>query len=456
MSTLLTVFEDKAIPPDYLDAIAREVDVRKDLDLYGSTDKLEWHSTWNALGDAQSNSRLIRSHDDFREALRWCQTYTGRAICFFDFQLPILITEVDLVSVGDVSKRIVGKATYLEALAIYNTDTQGLLLALALSQNRQADVDIILASTEALRLRDYKTFLQQNAVRGIFVNLATSTLSKASKAFLAAEVVVTAIADFEGARPSLGSDDSFWPMEGDNWFVTTGVVAPFPHNHPHFERLSSAEKRTAIGYLCRMGASEDISEKWLRNFGVYETLKHFVGGYAVAHGVTSRRKLTLGSLVFPLLKATSGEGWADTLAWLDFSSDPILDADKPRSRQLILAALRLFRALTLPRTEGADGNRVNAEFLTKPDGTHFVVDVSFDGSVGYSKEGRPASGEVSFCSKILAFPWVVPSGDAAEALYDVMQYSFHGNGSRTLLLAVYPVEIGEAIWTRFDFKVKPS
>ncbi|MHB8821833.1 MAG: hypothetical protein ACYC58_09155 [Pseudomonadaceae bacterium] len=437
----IVIFEDNTT--------AHSEDICKELpdivNIYGKDYTLKWHEKWNALGDHADTLGIccekITSQESYNEALAWCLDYKGPGICFFDYQLlGTSVTTEHITQLQDCAFAISRANNTTDAARFFNSEAQGLLLAIALATNTLADVDIWLATSLGVGVDTHIATLNLYSTKGKSIR-KTDSVGKPPSQPRAIETITSAINDFVTSRTF--SDPGFWPDYADSWFLGNNLYVP--HNHNAYSNLEASNKEPLINYLVSQGLQRGTAIKWLAQPNFYDSLKRFIGRYALAH--TGARPLTLNCILFPLIKASSENGWADDFMW-DSLNDPIIPQDKTRSRQFIILLFALFKTLSNPRRGESPTHKVYVAYSKKADGTHLLVDFSFDCSVGDSKS-LP-----SFISKCLFFPWIKPDGDTSEALWDVLQLSHSPTATRSVFISIYPVQINGEEFTRFDFKAK--
>jgi hypothetical protein len=454
-TTCVAIFDDLALVDSHAALLRSEMPGT--VTAYGATEELVFEKRWNATADGLRNpASRIRGEDEFRDALSWAKSYAGRAICFVDVHLKgVPVTSKDCEAVNELAQQLTKAPTAEAAAQIYSSGAQGLLLALVLSQNPSADVDICIASGVTTGVDEAVEFLRQHAKPDVFID-SGNTLTRFGSPEKTLEAIKQAIVRFEARRRIDRPEESiYWPEEARSWFVGD-EHAQAPHNHHVFVGRPEEDKAALQGYLQGIGAPADLARRWLEEaFFVYESLKQFVGSSAKVHAGPDA--LSIGSLLFPLLTATKGKGWAEQLTFPPATRAPILAPDKAKSRQLIFSLLRLFQAMTVTKFKGGPENQVYAEFREKKDGLHFFVEFSADGSMGFTQEGQAKASEVPLCAKILAFPWVKASGDFSKPTYDILKLLHSDQTKPNLLLSIYPIEKEDgSTWTRCDFKVRES
>jgi len=406
-----------------------------------------WHSDWNAVGDVYAGPLGIGSIkiDDsakFGNALDWCLVFESRAICFCDYRLDGVV--VDAESIGRVGQLAIAfaKAEDAEGAAkFYNSNRQGLLLAVALAKNKNAYIDIWLSTGDGVEVPQHVASLRKISAPGRFIGVADN-IPKAGNCHRALEVIKIAVRRYESTRVRV--DPGFWPAYAGKWFDSGRTFSPAPHSHGHYGlALEITSEHNLISYLETLGVEKEVGMTWLVQGRFYQVLKRFLGASSIAH--TGKNALTLGCLVFPLLKADQSPTWARDLVW-DVGSSVICSCDQDSSQELIIASFKLFQVLIHPRSYGVKSNSVRAQFCKKTDGTHFLVDFSFDCSVGESLAER------SLASNLLISGIARKGSDVCSALFSLLDLIADPDVAAMLFVSVYPVQVDEKTWTRLDFK----
>jgi hypothetical protein len=444
----IVIFDDKAMA--FGQAVCEQVPIPTTVVERGRNVDVCWHPMWNALGDVLAQkiglkSVRLQALDTFRQALQWSRMFEGQAICFCDCDLRrVELNEEDVAHLGpDVLRALTGFIEAKRAAEILSEKWQGLVLAATLALNSRADTDIWISTSVNIGLRERIVALRSNAKGRSYIELPEDTLSSCGSADRSVYVVRTALEEYVRRRDFYEAR-YFWPEIARDWFAVGRDFAPAPHAHSSFRASEEhGHPDNLFHYLANLGATEDVARKWLAAQDCYEALKHLCGASAIAHN--GNRRLTLGTLVFPLLLATKGQSWAADLHW-NVGAYPIGPPDRGDSRELIEAALTLFSRLVEPRQLGGAPNSVAADFEKRSDGYHFLVDFGFDCSIS-DTQGKP-----SLSAKMLMLTASTgrPEGDVASAIWELLRLSQRSSG--TLLLAIYPVSIAGRTWTRLDFR----
>ncbi len=444
----IVIFENNPIPTNAGVQVNNPLPTTKDIN--GVPVGFMWHRKWNALGNARAafavDTAYIDANANFYEALQWCSGYRGSAICFFDFKLDGVVVDGTHVAPHiETALAVTGMDTIQNAVAFFNQDAHGLLLAIVLATNCNADADVWLATNEHafVNIGDYLNRLRMRKANNIRVIGNSNSLTANPRNAIVA--INDGVCKYVEARDrGTGLVSKLWPDYAKDWFnenLLTPNDSPAPHKHSDYLQIQ-AQCIPLHDYLVALGVHTNIAKAWLNQKGCYETLKHFLGACAVAH--MGDRCLTLGSLVFPLVLATNGKSLMEAFQW-NVSAVGIMDKDKAKSRNLILKALHLFKALAPAPDEDSVAVGVKAKFENKTDGMHLLIDFPFDCSIGKSVECR------SLLAKAMMFSWGPVQGDTCKALWDFLGASVSCD-SKQLFTSLYPVKDGGRVWSRLDFK----
>ncbi len=444
---LLAVFEDSVT------RFGAEIqrDLPETIAVNGEQHTLAWHPQWNMLGDFAEDlnlqSVLIDTSDKFRYALSWCRQLgpTDHAICFCDYELVgVSVTEADIFGVEELALALAKTTEVKEAVEFFNRSTQGLLIAAILAANKNADVDIWIATGIGTGVSDHVRLLRQHIRRGNSVDVAHQ-LTRRQHAAQPIESIHNAVKKYSTSRTIV--DRGFWPEKANAWFGNNLTDSPVPHAFTSFSSvLRDNPANDLVHYLVQLGASSAQATAWLTEKGCFESLKHFLGACAIAQA--GNRALTLGALVFPLLQATrptEHQAWVSDLNWTIIYDEISDGVSRENARNLILSAASLFELLYKPHIQNDQNNRVKAAFVDRQDGKHLLIDFSFDCSIGDD------SRKPSLSAKCLTFAQY-PSSDVSGAVYNLIQACRAKDGNQKIFVSLYPVPDGGQVWTRLDFK----
>lgn len=416
------------------------------------------HPTMCAVGDWTEGDvakRRMNSQANYHAALLACKEFSGTAVCFCDYEFNgVAVNHEHITAAGPAAIEVAGRNSAEDAVAFYNDSRQGLLLAVVLAGNRQADVDIIIVTGATSGLsRDLKAVLA--AVPGVSIRAGTS-LSRSASERIRSEVVQKAVVSLQ-ERLDL-PDPGYWNCRttGDSvekWFIGNDGDVPHTHTGTHNPSL--------VQYLQHLGLDEKTAQMWLKQPGCFYAIRAFVGGCSRTHG-HGQKPLTLGCLAFVLLRAVGAGSWASTFSW-NVGPDVILDAESSSSRRFILSCHKMFVEMSRRESDvrpgtianGVEGSMGNFEVMAglehKKDGTHFLVSFGpeFDCATGRD------AGHASLISRCLLFAFGVPAdGSKTKLIHSFLAASRSIGGAQRLFTSVYPVRIGDSTWTRIDFKAR--
>ncbi len=415
------------------------------LSVRGESEEVKWHESWNALGSLIAKKcTKITTDKEFQNALTWCKTFSGNAICYFDYTLKgVNVQPTQLQELSRLEVLFDGRRPKdAEMLKFFNEGRQGLVLAAALAENFGADADIWHATLEKSGAEKDAERLQKMRPR---INVkATVSLAKASmeQALASLKNALAAYQDKRTLDPVL--QETFWPEDAKGWFASAAMPVP----HDWIPELPTVVR----DYLAKMGISNAIAMKWHEQKRLWEVLKQFVGACATAHN-GSNYSLPLGSLLLPLSRVLPPSKWANTEAFKwKAALGPIADVDRARSRALIHAAVKLFKQFCVKRDSGNETNEMRAQFRQEDtDGMHLLIDFGFDCSVGRETTHR------SLVAKSQVSRFIHSAGDSFEEFHQFLEVAVMAKGGKgELFVALYPVEENGKVWTRLDFKASNS
>ncbi len=153
----IVIFDDSEL--ENVQLIDRKLEFPRSVYSEGLKYSITWHKEWNAHEDF-SGAVSISSDDEFAKALNWCRSFTGVAICFFDYQLlGVTIADNQVEEAGNLALKISSKKNVRDATKFFNNDNHGLLLAIVLAQNTSSNTDIWF-STSQVALSTTRTHLE--------------------------------------------------------------------------------------------------------------------------------------------------------------------------------------------------------------------------------------------------------------------------------------------------------
>lgn len=430
-----------------------EFDLPKSATLCGISHELKPTKLF-ATGDwDKSGKRGLRIdlRTNFETAIAELNAFQGLGVFFFDYHLGSASVKMEdfsncLPQASTVSK----KSDPADILNYFNDGRQGLLLAIILATNPNADVDIWLGSGQTGGIVDNVgklQYIKQSRVNVDDFAYSLGRQSSDSKA-VRTEKIDTALTKFLERREL--KDPGFWTANiRSQWFECPEV----PHHKPN------TPPESLIIYLGSLGLDRSIAHRWLMNNSCYEALKHFVGSCARAdfgdqNGALEGKPPILGCLVLILLQSVGPGEWADAISWNPGGSpldwDNVYDGDRLYTRRFILLLYHMFHAVKGSSDQNS-GMSVRANFERKSDGIHFLVDFgpAFDCSIGKD------SSHASLLARVSQFCYGLPGdGETTKAIFDWMANSRSPRKGQLIFASIYPYYETGSIWTRFDFKAK--
>jgi hypothetical protein len=485
------VFEDGLLPeptdasesPDFKMPYSIKISDAESLSFF-------WQDRWNPLGGncpAEMESVQIDSLKVFAEAVAFTKMFSGYAVVICDMRLNNSADHKDLLLETNIIKAACGKE--YDSLAklwpresdyqkvLWRGHLQGLLLAMGIAANPKSICDLILASTMA----DSK-FLKERAIPLLEeiasrannqVRISTESSLTIGSYNVLAERFKDSFQRFADRFLIADIGERLWPSQHTAWFSNNNAPPHVPHHKSNLSGEHYVTYREELSaYLRKLTGRTHLPPNWHDGVGLHNTLKHLIGGDAVAHvgpnypDGTRRKYATLGAIVLLLAAAESDErcvpsadDWLAKTYFEETAGEAICPDvfDLRQSREALLSLHKFFRGIV--KSEGEDNkgssNVLDVSWSLDLSVTRLRIDLAIDSQ-------KPDPGKrTALLEKISNRPWRSSHNGGVTGRYFSMRNAFKSSkqgaeADSVLDVTVYPVQTNSRPATRLEFNVAVS